>query len=432
MKIKDCILCTISGDWGDESLSEDSPVKVHCLRSADIAPIYQHDYKGIPCRYVSHKSFESRELKEGDIIIEKSGGTDNCSTGRPILVTKELLKYNTPLMCSNFCCAIRIKSEWNPEYIYYYLRLIHKNRIFFNFEGKTSGIHNLDTDAAYASIDIPNISLEKQNEVSGILRNIDFHLALNRKMNEELESMVKKIFTHWFIQYDFPNSDGNPYKSSGGKMVYNEVMKRSIPYGWDVKQLSSFVSCQENGEWGDEEQTANSIEVNCVRGADINDLVGAPVRYLSNSKNGKLLKEDDIIVEISGGSPTQATGRANYVSKGILKMYNNLMTCSNFCKFIRIENKKYATYFFFLWKLFYDNGNMFHYEGKTSGIKNLQIDSLLAERWCFPDETIIEKFHSIAKSVQAKIDNNKHKSQELTELRDFLLPLLMNGQAKIK
>lgn len=431
MKIKDCILTTISGDWGVENISDDSPIKVYCLRSADIAPIYQHDYKGIPCRYVSQRSFDSRELKEGDIIIEKSGGTDSCSTGRPILVSKELLKYNTPLMCSNFCCAIRIKPEWDPEYVYYYLRLIHKNRIFFNFEGKTSGIHNLDTDAAYAAIDIPDISLKEQNSIARILRNVDSHLALNRKMNEELDSMIKQLFVHWFIQFDFPNSEGKPYKTSGGKMIYNEVMKRNIPDGWEIKQLSSLVDSQENGEWGEEEQTGNSLAVNCVRGADINDLVGAPVRYLPNNKKDKLLKEDDIIIEISGGSPTQATGRSNYVSKGILKMYNNLMTCSNFCKFIRIEDSKYATYFFFLWQLFYDNGNMFHYEGKTSGIKNLQIDSILAEYWCFPDEKLVEKFHSIAKSVQAKIDNNKSKSKELNNVGDFLLPLLMNGQAKV-
>ena len=96
-----------------------------------------------------------------------------------------------------------------------------------------------------------------------------------------------------------------------------------------------------------------------------------------------------------------------------------------------IEDSKYATYFFFLWQLFYDNGNMFHYEGKTSGIKNLQIDSILAEYWCFPDEKLVEKFHSIAKSVQAKIDNNKSKSKELNNVGDFLLPLLMNGQAKV-
>lgn len=432
MKIKDCILKTISGDWGVETSSEDSSIMVHCLRSADIASIYQYDYKGIPCRFVSQKSLEARELKEGDIIIEKSGGTNNCSTGRPVIVNKELLENNSPLMCSNFCCAIRIKQEWNPEYVYYYLRLLHNNRVFFNFEGKTSGIHNLDTDAAYAAIDIPDIRIEEQNKIVSILKNIDNHLSLNRKMNEDLESMIKQLFNYWFIQFDFPNKEGKPYKSSGGRMVYNPMMKRDIPEGWDVKQLSSLVSSQENGEWGEEVASEYVEEVNCIRGADLTDLVDAPTRYLPKSKEGKLLQEDDIIVEISGGSPTQATGRSNYVSKGILKMYNDRMTCSNFCKYIRIADKKYASYFFYLWKVLYDNGNMFHYEGKTSGIKNLQIDSLLAEYWCFPEKDLIVSFHSLVKSIQAKIDNNKNKSKELKRFSDFVLPLIMNGQVKIE
>ena len=135
---------------------------------------------------MSQSSFNKRELKEGDIVIEKSGGTNNCSTGRPILVSKELLKYNTPLMSSNFCSAIRLKPEWDSEYVYYYLRLIHKRGNFFNFEGKTSGIHNLDMEAAFSAIEIPKISLKAQKNIVGILSKMEKKIILNTRINCDL------------------------------------------------------------------------------------------------------------------------------------------------------------------------------------------------------------------------------------------------------
>ena len=233
MKLIDIIETFISGDWGYETYTDEECVRVHCLRSADIVPIYQFDFENIPYRYVSQRSYELRELQEGDIVIEKSGGTDNCSTGRPIYVSKELLENNKPLLCSNFCGAFRVKQGWSSRYIYYFIKLVHKSNIFFNFEGKTSGIHNLDIESAFKAIEIPNISYSEQVSIATTIENLESKISLNCKLNAVLENMAKQLYEYWFVQFDFPNSEGKPYKSSGGKMVFNDSLKMSIPEGWD-------------------------------------------------------------------------------------------------------------------------------------------------------------------------------------------------------
>lgn len=250
MKFSDTIESYISGDWGEEFPSEESPISVHCIRSADIVPYYNNIFDGIPVRYVSERSFNSRELSIGDIVIEKSGGTNDCSTGRVMYVSKELLESNTPLLCSNFCSAFKVKKDWNPKYIYYFLRLVHKSGIFHNFEGKTSGIHNLQMEAAFDAIQIEKVSLEKQNKVVELLDTLERKITINRGIIKELESISSELFAYWFLQFDFPNENGHPYQSSGGKMVYNSKIKRDIPEGWlvislpEIAVFTNGIACQ--------------------------------------------------------------------------------------------------------------------------------------------------------------------------------------------
>lgn len=319
----------------------------------------------------------------------------------------------------------KVKEEFDYTFLCYYLRSINLSQ----FQGQSAQPGLSVKTLSNIEIEVPEYYI--QHNIGELLRLLESKISLNRKANEVLESMAKQLYDYWFVQFDFPNAEGKPYKSSGGKMVYNETLKREIPEGWEVKQLAELLELSENGEWGQEEMDANTIDVNCIRGADIVDLIGAPRRCLPNNKTTKLMKEHDIIVEISGGSPTQATGRCNYVSKEILDLYNGKLTCSNFCKFLRLEDKEYAPYFYYLWSLIYKNGNMFHYEGKTSGIKNLQIDNLLAEYWCIPPKDIAYRFFNICTDLNSKVGKNKKETLRLTSLRDYLLPLLMNGQVKI-
>ena len=418
----------ISGDWGNEELSTDTPNQVYCVRAADFVPILSVDYTNIPIRYISDAAYNNKRLKEGDIVIEKSGGSPTQSTGRVIIVTKELLQNKPDLVCSNFCEAFRVKEDWNPFYVFSYLQFLYNQGVFFNFEGKTSGLKNLQMEQAFNSLDIP----EQKSDIS-ILNAIDKKIALNRNINKELEALTKQIYDYWFVQFDFPNEQGQPYKSSGGKMVWNEKLKRELPEGWEITTLSEKIANKKSGDWGqDIKKPLFSLKVNCVRGADFSDPTKAPTRYISKNNSNRLLDEDDIIVEISGGSPIQATGRSVFVTKGLLENFCRDLICSNFCQALTVSDPNIASYFYYTWLLLYSNGVMFNYEGKTSGIKNLQIDTLLENLWFFPPKILVDKFDAYVKKYMNLRDLKIKEINQMSEVRERLLPMLMNGQIVIK
>ena len=251
--------------------------------------------------------------------------------------------------------------------------------------------------------------------------------------------MAKLLYDYWFIQFDFPNEKGKPYKSSGGKMVWSEELKREIPKGWEVEKMSEWIDSDKSGDWGKEEAEGNfTKEVTCIRGADINGLNGLaelkpPTRFILEKNSFKILNSHDLIVEISGGSPTQSTGRLAYITDATIKRFENPLICSNFCKPISMKNKKLLYNFAYYWNSLYDNGVFFGYEGKTSGIKNLLFDSFVNSFNTFvPEEKIINKFYDFMENIQSKKQTALAENQKLAELRDWLLPMLMNGQVKVK
>ena len=244
--------------------------------------------------------------------------------------------------------------------------------------------------------------------------------------------MAKQLYDYWFVQFDFPNEEGKPYKSSGGKMVWNETLKREIPEGWEVTRLDEMTSSVNGGEWGEDACSDKSpVEIHCLRGADFKDTYKAPTRYISPKKKSKCLSEFDLVVEISGGSPTQATGRSVFITKELLDFYDGKLTCTNFCQSVSFDGKQLAIYFNYVWNMFYENDIMFNFEGKTSGLKNLQMDVILKEQWYVPSGNLLERFHNEVLPMLQTIEKNKQQNNSLADQRDSLLPLLMNGQVEV-
>ena len=431
MKLSEIIDVFVTGDWGNESSSVESPHAVSCVRGADIVPIGNNEFGKIPLRYISDRSFQQRLLQVGDIVVEKSGGSPTQSTGRAVYISQPLLSVRRNIVCSNFCVAFRVKDGWNPYFIYLYWRYLYNSGVFFNFEGKTSGIKNLQLDMALSTIEIEPYSIEEQIRIADCLFSIEKKLQLNRSINHNLEAMAKQLYDYWFVQFDFPDENGKPYKSSGGKMVWNEKLKREIPEGWNVCRLSEFVSKNNAGDWGTDDPFENSIEIGCIRGADIIKLNNLPKRYIKSSNRAKILSVWDVVIEVSGGSPIQATGRSAFITSGVIERNGGQITCSNFCHAFSFKDYRESAYFFYIWKMFYDNGIMFNYEGKTSGIKNFMTETFLANKWVKAPKDLIYKFFDTIKSVYSKIDANITESNDLIKLRDSLLPLLMNGQVSI-
>ena len=274
-------------------------------------------------------------------------------------------------------------------------------------------------------------SLPEQKKIGQLLFDIDRKIALNRSINHNLEAMAKQLYDYWFVQFDFPDKNGKPYKSSGGKMKYCEELQIEMPDEWNVCRLSEFVSKNNTGDWGTDNPSENSIEIGCIRGADIIKLNNLPKRYIKSSNRAKILSVWDVVIEVSGGSPIQATGRSAFITSGVIERNGGQITCSNFCHAFSFKDYRESAYFFYIWKMFYDNGIMFNYEGKTSGIKNFMTETFLANKWVKAPKGLIDKFFDTIKSVYAKIDANITESNDLIKLRDELLPLLMNGQVSL-
>ena len=280
--------------------------------------------------------------------------------------------------------------------------------------------------------------LKTQQSIAAVLSALDKKIALNKQINARLEEMAKTLYDYWFVQFDFPDANGKPYKSSGGEMVFDETLKREIPKGWEVKQISHWIKTDKSGDWGKEQQEGHyTVKVNCVRGADINAInsqgnIEAPIRFILAKNAHKLLSPFDFVVEISGGSPTQSTGRLAPISQYVLERFDLPLICSNFCKAISLKDTSYFYQFTFMWSDIYKNNILFGWEGKTSGIKNLLFDNFVNGYFeCFPPKEIAEQFFKI-------IDKNHQEQQlllkqnhHLIQLRDFLLPMLMNGQVSV-
>ncbi len=328
------------------------------------------------------------------------------------------------------------QNKVDAYYLYYYLKLLDLNSL-----SSGTGVPSM-TFGAYNGIKVKLPQLDIQKKISTLLRAIDKKIELNNRINAELEAMAKTLYDYWFVQFDFPDDSpqgqGKPYKTSGGKMVYNPTLKREIPEGWEVDTLSSWIASDKTGDWGKEEQEGNyTLQVDCIRGADINGLNGngkiaAPNRFILEKNDHKLLAPFDLVIEISGGSPTQSTGRMAYITDDVLDRFTHPLICSNFCKAISLRNKDLFYCFAYLWNDLYGNGLLFGWEGKTSGIKNLLFDSFVTKHQVpIPPMGLAKQFFDFAAPLEQQKQTLLKENARLESLRDWLLPMLMNGQVTV-
>jgi type I restriction enzyme S subunit len=381
-------------------------------------------------KHISREKFEESPeimIEVNDIIIVKVGST----IGKVAIVKNDIGEA-----CINPNSVILKNCKINPSYLYYYF-VSSAGQAFLKNNSSASAQAALNqTTLKEMLFDI--VDRKSQDTIANLLDSINLKILLNNKINTELEAMAKTLYDYWFVQFDFPDANGKPYKSSVGKMVWNEELKREIPEGWEVDNLSSFINNDKSGDWGKEQEEGNyNQKVYCVRGADINGLNGkgelkTPERYILEKNLFKTLDPHDLIVEISGGSPVQSTGRLAYITEETLQRFDAPIICSNFCKAVTLKNKYYFFNFVLQWNSIYDAGVLFGYEGKTSGIKNLLFESFVSSHYtAIPPIELAEEFYDFMKPIQIKKEKNLKENQELASLRDWLLPMLMNGQVTV-
>jgi type I restriction enzyme, S subunit len=374
---------------------------------------------------------QSKFVQRGDILINSTG---TGTAGRCAFVPD--LPNNYKLIVDSHILILRCNSFYEAQCLSYSLFSFEKT--LMSFMTGSSGQSELDKIVLLNLKIMMPIKGITQQKIASILSSLDSKIELNNRINAELEAMAKTLYDYWFVQFDFPDKNGKPYKTSGGKMVWSEELKREIPEGWEVQKMAEWLDIDKSGDWGKEETEGNfTKQVICFRGADINGLNGLdelkpPVRWILEKNSFKILKSHDLIIEISGGSPTQSTGRLAFITDATIKRFEHPLICSNFCKPVSIRNKKLLYNFVYYWNSLYDNGVFFGYEGKTSGIKNLLLDSFISSYYTVvPVEKIVTQFYEIMDNIQEKKQTNLAENQKLTELRDWLLPMLMNGQVKL-
>lgn len=423
MKLKDIIEEYISGDWGNEDFSPETPCAVYCVRGADIVPISNDQFNDIPLRYVSKRTKDNKTLRAGDLVIEKSGGSPVQSTGRITYISQELIDSKQSVVCSNFCTSIRIKDSWNSKFIYYYWQYIYNSGVFFNFEGKTSGLKNLQFDNAIASIDIPEYTLEQQTEIADILSKLESKMTVNREINRNLEAMARQLYDYWFVQFDFPDENGCPYKSSGGRMVWNEKLSQFIPECWNVKSVGEIASLNKSSL-----SKKDSLEE--LLYLDTSNLTLNHIDSLQVVKRSEAPSRAQRRVAIN--TILYSTVRPRLKHFGIIcSPENNLIASTGFCTInANLLRDSISLYLFLTQETIINKLGDIADTAVSSypSIGPTDIESLYI---CYGPDSLMDLFYQRTSSTFISIEKNEQEIKYLQDERDELLPLLMNGQVSV-
>ena len=317
-----------------------------------------------------------------------------------------------------FSCRDEFKAKW----LFYYLQSpMARNHIKRFLNGAVQKFLSLKQLR-----DFPILPFEKDKiSIVEILSALDKKIALNKQINARLEEMAKTLYDYWFVQFDFPDTNGKPYKSSGGEMVFDETLKREIPKGWEVKSLGEIISLERGVTYSKDSICNDKNGIGILRATnisgnniDLNDLI-----YISGevSKQQKL-RPFDILIVMSSGSK-------EHIGKNGVYYFEQDNAFGAFCS--KITPKKV---FFEFVSIFLQSNNFRNYVKNQclgTNINNLNNSHILHCPIVRPNDEYIEAFHKQIKLIYEKISCNVKQNHHLTQLRDFLLPMLMNGQVSV-
>ncbi len=257
--------------------------------------------------------------------------------------------------------------------------------------------------------------LEDQKKVANLLGSIDKKIALNSHINAELEAMAKTLYDYWFVQFDFPDGNGKPYKASGGKMEYNATLKREIPAGWTVQTLSQIANITMGQSPAGASYNEDGIGTLFFQGStDFGWLFPTPRKYTTSPV--RMARKGDILLSVR--APVGDMNIANddcCIGRGLAAL-NSKSRSDGFLFYV-------MKYF----KQVFDRRNA---EGTTFG--SITKDDLHSLQVVCPELELLERYDAIVSEYNKMIFTRSLENQSLIKLRDWLLPLLMNGQVTVK
>lgn len=350
----------------------------------------------------TQKKISKYTVESGDVLISIVG-----TIGLVAIVGDSLNGAN---LTENCVKLINLKGV-ERDYLYYFLK-------------STIGqeeIHKGTVGAVQPKLPIKNIQaipislpdLQTQKRIVKMLAPVDSKIDINKAINTNLEHQLQRIFKEWFI--DNPET-----------------------HTWKRAEIGELIESTLGGDWGKEENTGNYTEmVYCMRGADIPEVRAGnkgkmPTRFIiPKNYKSKHLVAGDIVVEISGGSPTQSTGRVAAISQSLLDRYDQGMVCTNFCRALK-PKEGFSMFVYYYWQYLYDRNVFFSYENGTIGIKNLDLNSILENEWVFvPPTNKLNEFNKLCFTVFDMIFANGLEIEELGKCRDKIITKLMLGEIDV-
>ncbi|WP_048636344.1 restriction endonuclease subunit S [Brenneria goodwinii] len=395
--------------------------------------LHAADYvdEGIPCIMpanmkdnrvdLSNISFISEEdsrrlskylVKTGDIVYSRRGD----------VTLKALIReHEAGYFCGTGCLLLRPGENFDSDYLTYYLST-PKIQAWIISQAVGATMPNLNTGILSR---IPFNGPEKtvQEKISAILRAIDNKIEVNNRINAELEAMAKTLYDYWFVQFDFPDANGKPYKTSGGKMVYNPILKREIPAGWCASNILSLANLLGGGtpKKTKPEYWNGSIPFFTPTDSDKNiyslNTQDSITDFGLKNSSTRLFEKNTIFITARG-------------SVGRLALNAVPMAMNQSCYALRAKQGVSFVFLYYLTKEL-----IHHLEVKATGsvFNSIVSSDIEYTNLALPDDIdLIDKYAIKIESVFEKIELLTKENHQLTMLRDWLLPMLMNGQVTVK
>lgn len=316
-----------------------------------------------------------------------------------------------------------IEEKIDPYYLYCILTLPKNLEYIYKLADSAVSSYPSITpdDLGNMEVEIEE-DIEEQKKIAKLFYTVDKLIFNNNKINKKSYNICSNIYNYYF----------NNYKCQNTSLKYDEKLKIKIPNNWNVDLIKNQIYEVKSGDWGSDNYSDELIEASCIRGADFESVLSKnnsiPLRYINEcSFSEKRVLSGDLLVEISGGSPTQSTGRICYINNYTLKRFNNNLISSNFCKVISLNDKDNYIWFYFLWQSMYDSGVFFNFEGKTSGLKNLLFDDIINNVYIpIPSDKILNDFNSKMKPIFDNIQRNINFNYHLRELKEKYYYMFLN------
>ena len=350
-------------------------------------------------------------IKKGDVFVTRTSETID-----ELAMSSVALKDYPNATYSGFVKRLRPKTTGivYDKFLAFYLRSKLFRKTMTNNATMTLRASFNEDIFSFLYLYLP--PYEEQKKIGDLLYNIEMKMLANKKINDNLEQQAKLIYDYWFTQFDFPDENGKPYCSSGGKMVWNEQLKRNIPENWNVVPLLKLVSWESNSQPPKSEFVYEPKEgyVRFIQNRDYDS--DTHITYIPRTKNLSIVDRFDILMD--------KYGDAGAVRYGIEGAFN--VALGKIC----VHNPNYREYI----RSFLGSDGIYkflHNSCMASTRASLSKANLAILNVVVPDEKIILDYENFLHKIRVSILKNKEETVELINLRDWLLPMLMNGQATI-